>query len=449
MWKDYDAFPLSRVDWEKIVAMLMNPAPLLERLEFQYSDSPRVVLTLPHDLFSGDAPRLRELELGGCSVPWGSPVLRTLTSLKVSYTDDLRGDAMERIGHVMSALRSMPCLEVLDLQGVLPSIPVEGMSNSSEPTILLPHLKDIHLKCDLRSCTYLLNELVYPATTSVTLDCTIQLVYFEISSKYLPSMHFLGTIFNKAHPIQRLTTSCSVRLIRLSTLDIVSAQGQSSAPQINVRLDMEGVTTYRKAAIENLLPPFWASMQCLESLQVIHGYNSVDAWQHGLTGSQLKYLEVVVNGSGIASLHAFSTCLLPQAGTSEGQSRVPLPSLRELAIKRWDIRERVNHESCFECLKTCLEDRKKHHAAIHKLSLVECRHVTVDHVAKLQEVVSHVTWDRPLTSDNIDRKISTGFISDDDDDDDDDSEDGWYEGWQSDGNYNWSDDGDHDSNYSY
>jgi hypothetical protein len=378
--------------------MLRNPAPLLERLEFQYSDSPTVALTLPHDLFSGDAPRLRELALRGCGVPWESPVLHTLTSLKVSHTEDLRVDGMKRFGQVMSALRSMPCLEVLDLQHVLPFIHAKGMSNASEPTIVLPYLKDIRLEGDLRSCTYLLNELVYPATTFVTLDCSIQLSGSKIPMASLQSVHFLGRILNDAHPFQRLSTSYDARAIRLSTFDIVSAQGVSNAPHINISLEIEGsqVMPYRKA-IENLLRPLWASIstQGLESLQIIHGYDSVDVWQHifdGLTGSQLKHLEVIGNDNSIAGLHAFSTCLLPQAGTSEGQSRVPLPSLRELEIKRWDFREWVGDGPFFERFKTCLEDRKKHHASVHKLSLVECHNVTVDHVAKLREVVSHVTW---------------------------------------------------------
>jgi hypothetical protein len=239
--------------------------------------------------------------------------------------------------------------------------------------------------------------------------------------KYLPSMHFLGRIFNDAHPFQRLSTSYDARAIRLSTFDIFSAQGKSSAPHINVSLEMEGsrAISYRKA-IENLLRPLWASisMHCLESLQIVHGYDSVDVWQHifdGLTGSQLKHLEVIGNGSGIARLHAFSTCLLPQAGTSGGRSRVPLPSLRELAIKRWDFGERVGDGPFFERFKTCLEDRKRHQAAVHKLSLVECHNVIVDHVAKLREVVSHVTWDGP--SDDSHHSESDNYDWRDDDSD--------------------------------
>jgi hypothetical protein len=272
-------------------------------------------------------------------------------------------------------------------------------------------------------------------------------------------MHCLGRTFNKVRPFQRLTTSYDARAIRLSTFDIVGAQGQSSAPHINVELEMKGVAIYRKAAIEYLLPSLWASMsmQYLESLQVIHGYHSVDVWQHifdGLTGSQLKHLEVIGNGSGIARLYALSTFLLPQAGTSEGQSRVPLPSLRELAIKRWDFRERVDDGPFFERFKTCLEDRKKHHEAIDKLSLVECNRVTVEHVAKLRKVASHVTWDRP--SDNT---SDDDHFSEVEAEYGDDSEFGVQprqdyesdEGWGSEGNYNWrDDDGDQDSlNYSY
>ena len=53
----------------------------------------------------------------------------------------------------------------------------------------------------------------------------------------------------------------------------------------------------------------------------------------------------------------------------------------------------VKHASRLERLRTWLEVRKKHCAAIHKLSLAECHSVTLDDVNKLRELVTHVTSD--------------------------------------------------------
>ena len=108
---------------------------------------------------------------------------------------------------------------------------------------------------------------------------------------------------------------------------------------------------------------------------------------------QLKHLEVICDGSGIACVHAFSTSLLPQAVTPNGQSDLPLPFLQELDITGCDFSERAYGETCFESLRTWLEVRKKHRAAIHKLSLAECHSVTLDDVKKLRELVTHVTSD--------------------------------------------------------
>jgi len=213
-------------------------------------------------------------------------------------------------------------------------------------------------------------------------------------------MYTLGGIFNKTCPFRRLTTHSGASNIQLITFDAVGApeQLELGVSQINVRLKVElGPTSRLGRELEKLLVPFWASIsvQSLESLNVIQGYDySVATWRHifaSLEGAQLKHLEVIGNGSGIPYLVAFSTCL-PQAAALEG--RFPLSSLRELVIKRWDFSEMFLGISCFERLKTCLEDRKKHHAAIHKLSLADCRRVTPDSVGKFREVVSHVTWNR-------------------------------------------------------
>ena len=269
---------ISKVDWDILAVNLMNPAPQLERFVLHGSYQNAAASnrsTLPYDLFSGDAPRLRELELRNCKVPWTSPVLWTLTSLKVSYRHRVTGEGTGGLGldQVISALRCIPCLEDLSLQHALPTLRAEDSINFSpgSATIPLPCLKSIHLEDNLQACTYLLNQLPYPATTSITLVSTLSWLDPDDLSKYRPTFHCLEEIFNKSCPFQRLTMYCGGDGIRLTAFDIVGAQEHPSRPpvsQVDVRLL---IPTRCRNVLEMLLQPLLASisMRSLESLKVI------------------------------------------------------------------------------------------------------------------------------------------------------------------------------------
>jgi hypothetical protein len=236
----------------------------------------------------------------------------------------------------------------------------------------------------------------------------------------------LGRIFNRSYPIRHLTTSYNDEVIGITTSDIVGAQTRSSVPQVQVDIHpgMEIPLSSRKTAITKLLQSLFKSIptQDLESLQVIQDF-SVEIWPivfDCLTGVQLKRLDVTGDGSGIGFLQAFSPIPRSQRDAANMESGLPpVLSLRELSIERWDFTESVDGISCFAWLKTCLEHRKMNHrAALHSLSLTECRRITPEDVKELQAVVTgDVTWQRSSWED-----LPLSLLSDDNSEDEDESD---------------------------
>jgi hypothetical protein len=102
---------------EKILANLVEPAPLLNSFSVSFFQTSNTHI-LPQRLFSGEAPRLRELELWYCGLVWDAPVLHALTSLKMS---GIHHAARPSMGQIMAVLCNMPNLETLDLCHILPT----------------------------------------------------------------------------------------------------------------------------------------------------------------------------------------------------------------------------------------------------------------------------------------------------------------------------------------
>jgi hypothetical protein len=303
----------------------------------------------------------------------------------------------------MSVLRSMTCLETLDLRDVLPSPPVERLSPLESTSILLPHLTRIKLECDLRVCVYVLNQLAYPTTTSIILVGDIDAWNFQLlASDYLPSIAGLGEIFSKSGPFRHFTAHYNAQAIQLTNSALEGEQAQRALwyngfpvdVTLNVRTGFMRVSVFAE-----LLPRLWESIPMIdvESLHVREDWDSLDIWTNlfdRLTGVPLKRLMVMGGNSGIKFLRAFSAHVPAlQLEASEGPSRLPcLASLRELSVGRWDFKERLGRKTCFEGLKACLKDRKKHNVAIDRLFLLECFHVTAADVKELRDIVA-VTWD--------------------------------------------------------
>ncbi|GJE87987.1 hypothetical protein PsYK624_040700 [Phanerochaete sordida] len=90
-----------------------QPAPLLEELSITRVGSGTGMQKLAiHELFAGDHPRLRALELHGCYLPWHRGLYHGLTRLALSGPLLAQAPCAD----VLAALASCPALEALSLQ---------------------------------------------------------------------------------------------------------------------------------------------------------------------------------------------------------------------------------------------------------------------------------------------------------------------------------------------
>ncbi|KAI0043344.1 hypothetical protein FA95DRAFT_1609462 [Auriscalpium vulgare] len=140
--------------------LLVTPAPLLEAVEvgFWYDSQP---IRLPSALFADHAPRLRYISLRNVApFPWSSP-FPGIVSLK------LKGPSLtpQSVSELLSSLRSMPLLEVLELERCLP---VFSQDVPAAADMVAPgHLRKLCLDDDVGKCVAFLQHLRMPQSSVI------------------------------------------------------------------------------------------------------------------------------------------------------------------------------------------------------------------------------------------------------------------------------------------
>jgi F-box-like len=423
---------------EKILTQLVKPAPLLEKFSvvFMHRTSDHITM-LPEGIFSGEVPRLQEVELRNCALAWDGPLLCALTTLKISFVPLSARPSMDQL---IAALSRMPDLETLELCDILPvqtSLSAAASETGSELIVSLPHLTRLHIESDAPEAAFLLNHLVYPPTISITLICTLWCNSSNTTdaSYDLRPVRTFCDILSKSQPVRCLMTRHVPypKTIQLSTYHVPGTfLLPPSDPKVNLVLkrgERGSGVTLRKSWTD-MVQSLWTSvpMKDLESLHVIETglWHSITAeitphgWSHiftTLAAAKLKMLRVA-SCSGLYFLQALSSPdaseSLPETGRTKRHKPLKLPTLRKLAIEGWVFDDSSGRRTCAEWLKAYLERRRKRRAPINALSLTQCHHITDDDVWMLQEVVKKVTWDG-LENFSDDEEFST---EDDEDEDD-------------------------------
>ena len=378
-----------------ILANLVEPAPRLESLEVSFND--RVsVHTLPSGLFSGDAPRLRELELHECALAWDVPFLRNLTTLKMYFVPPTTRPS---ISQVLAALSNMSHLHTLVLQSILPEGSPEVAAGRAGSGIVaqLPQLAHLSIEADVPEGAFLLDHLVYPLTVSIILVGTLRCKSPADASYNLPAVQSFCKVLGKFQPIRCLVARYTLfaEYIQLNTYDIPGTCCQ--IPLTKAKVDFTLKISSEHKTWEEIHQSLWTSipMKDLESLHVIDNVGSLDWSQIFTTLAAAKLSRLNVTGdSGIGFLRAFCPDA-PVPLNKRVKRRIPLKlsSLREFAIKGWTFDDLTADGSCFDWLKICLEDRRKRRGAIKELFLIECIHITDDDVDTLRKIVKKVDWD--------------------------------------------------------
>ncbi|KAJ7718247.1 hypothetical protein B0H16DRAFT_1609506 [Mycena metata] len=180
---------------------LVDPAPALAVLRLNCDNS---AVTLGPDIFGGEAPSLRELELRGCVISNDSHLLRNLTYLSV---DEVPGAGTYTVLEWLVTLESLPLLQVLSLSKCFSPPPEPHLHEL--PLVQLSELFSLAMEGCIEDCADILNHLIFPPTPCLEIKC-----YRGESESDVASISTLLETLGKA--LNRLPSAQGLRAMGIS-----------------------------------------------------------------------------------------------------------------------------------------------------------------------------------------------------------------------------------------
>jgi hypothetical protein len=379
----------SRIDMSNLFD---HHAPLLQSLHihlnyssfFGYSFAP------PQIPIVGGGYHLRRLELINCDISWESPLLCDLVHLKLH---DIFFRNPPTITQLLDALDKMPLLETLDLDGYLPIVSDEDNFDTKR-VVHLSHLTILRLSSDVIECVYLLNHISYPASTSLGLDCMVDVINDE-----LPALcGAISSVWNGRDGSGFLRCLCIGSWSDSTRLHGWTAIGEKNEIQpcepaqlnVNIRWHME----------EEIMVDICNALT-LTNLRMLDVYVLIpvpeSTWLSAF-GNLTSLRTVHVSGPAMIGLvSALSTGLRENPSeehpSSDDTGEVFLPNLHDLGLKaKFGYDTTIfNNMELFEDLRDCLMNRYHWNAEVRKLHL-ECTREYYDQVELLREIVVDVDW---------------------------------------------------------
>ncbi|KAG6818558.1 hypothetical protein H0H93_003988, partial [Arthromyces matolae] len=144
-----------------LLTSLDEPAPLLEYLEVTAS-SPSENAQLPGGII---VPRLRQLILHGCGLPTPPPSFANLRSLDISGIAGITQPPSMLV--LLDLLSQTPLLELFRVMDVA-SLSISGSTSkaTTRPHIVLRHLGDISITCDISDAALFFDTVTFSQTAS-------------------------------------------------------------------------------------------------------------------------------------------------------------------------------------------------------------------------------------------------------------------------------------------
>ncbi|KAL0068425.1 hypothetical protein AAF712_004503 [Marasmius tenuissimus] len=184
---------------------MINPEPYLHtiRLRNDYGDE---LFVIPDNFLGKCAPRLVHFEVQGCNVPWGSPILRNLTTLSVAQVSTVGSStSLEEVAATL--IEAAATLQVVEMSDFLPSHANLVLPRAMK--IKLPRLKRLYLSSGDTAVVTLLQHLSFPTST------TIHLVIPQLHNSEASLVDYISSIFSDVsttpkHPrtIRALLLNC-------------------------------------------------------------------------------------------------------------------------------------------------------------------------------------------------------------------------------------------------
>ena len=411
-----DALPRIRVlkldiPWEtyrKISDKLLAHAPLLQYLVLYTSNMLSCigrappVLPLQHSV----QPALEIINLAAYSVSWPSlATCRNLRQFSIDFAPFMR-PTLHTVEEVLHTLRELPLLETISLSNVLLTpLPQPGEENPQLHTVEAPNLNHLALCGDAAPCASLLNNLVHPSSTRLTLN------FAHISETDLPLI--LPSIRNKFSGASTLGRQAITPFHGL-TFGIDFKRSffvRGWAPPVGLDSEMIDVEDLESRSTFQLEMPrwilehttFWDSLP-LQDVQTL--------WILSSPSDELtvdRALDVLVRTPSITSIHfvkwssrhveellwtrPYIITLLQMRAP-----QVPVRKLKHLVLRDAAfepcIDHRNGHSGCMRHLVDALDARSRAGAMrLDCIELQKCLNIDGFQIPPLRRVVGQVKWD--------------------------------------------------------
>lgn len=229
---------------------LSIPAPMLESFVFmdphQHNYLTIPTSNVPSNLFHGECPSLRSLELHQCIWSWQSKLF--CSSVTNLVLDARRVRMRSSLGDILEALGRMPLLQYADLDQVAPDVPWSFPPLPFlDRTVHLAHLRTLRIDALAFNVALILNHLSFPANTALVLCCQPFRQFDEFASVgHALCSKFSNTIGTSSRPAIRsfsffshTAESLHVRLFT-ETIPLRALRNDPAEANIELRLSWDG-----------------------------------------------------------------------------------------------------------------------------------------------------------------------------------------------------------------
>ncbi|KAL0068426.1 hypothetical protein AAF712_004504 [Marasmius tenuissimus] len=394
----------SAPDLTTLLSKMVRPAPHIHfvHLETLYENDNFVI---PDNFLGKDAPRLTHFQIRGCSVPWGSSILRNLTTLSIGRASF--NGMSSSLQDVAATLQAAPMLETVDLSDFLPS--TASTSLPCDTKIVLPRLKRLRLSSRGMVVATLLHHMSFPTTTTIHMTVN-QLDNFQESLA-----ENLSSLFSNPN-----TTTNHLRTVRTLVLDNTGEYGlvirvwdtdidtnnllhYDVTPQLYCELGRDGWSVSALLLLKRLLPAL-GPLADLKRLEVgLPGLSPDIMVPHFGKCPLLHTISISDTGSASDVVQSWSHNLSLntswkgkgwQAKWSKKNRKRPavdavvFPALETVSISDIDF------DDIMDPLVKSLKLRSKCGFPVKKILLENCRHLYEHDITRLtDEFEGEVVWD--------------------------------------------------------
>ncbi|EIW58221.1 uncharacterized protein TRAVEDRAFT_47389 [Trametes versicolor FP-101664 SS1] len=349
---------------------------------------------LSSDIFSGQTPKLRHLQIHRIAVDWSNPLFCNTLKTLIIHTVYDNAPSLGEFSQLLDALEAMPQLERLQLNESIPRLPDDTtqLSHHVQRTISLQHLRHIELFSDAIDSANLLRHISAPAELRLTVSGRTERGVTDLVHIFSECLG-RSTPFRTARLAPLYSSQVSMKLWR-SYVD--SIEGGNVVPPSDAELTLDAYPHSRALQALIQLSTFFTQIYRFEVQLEAHR-----SWDWEMIFGRMPQVRVLsVTGQGdLGFLPALATLRYDDDADAQaqidGNEKPPLRHLHTLELSgvRFGCGHSDHQSHFLEALLDWLILRCNYGVPILRLVLRACINVEGDAIERLQEVVPDIEWD--------------------------------------------------------